>query len=147
MRTIYRNGAVYTGELPLCRAFVVEDGRFICAGSDEDALAMKEPGDEVTDLKGRFVCAGFNDSHMHLLNYGNALGAADLSQHTQSLSGMKEYMKEFIREQSPKPGTWVRGRGWNHDYFEDERRFPNRRDLDMISTEHPICLTRKSAAP
>ena len=26
MRTIYRNGAVYTGELPLCRAFVVEDG-------------------------------------------------------------------------------------------------------------------------
>jgi len=142
MRTIYRNGAVYTGELPLCRAFVVEDGRFICTGSDEDALAMKEPGDEVTDLKGRFVCAGFNDSHMHLLNYGNALGAADLSQHTQSLSGMKEYMKEFIREQSPKPGTWVRGRGWNHDYFEDERRFPNRRDLDMISTEHPICLTR-----
>ena len=79
MRTIYRNGAVYTGELPLCRAFVVEDGRFICAGSDEDALAMKEPGDEVKDLKGRFVCAGFNDSHMHLLNYGNALGAADLS--------------------------------------------------------------------
>lgn len=51
MRTIYRNGAVYTGELPLCRAFVVEDGRFICAGSDEDALAMKEPGDEVKDLK------------------------------------------------------------------------------------------------
>lgn len=41
MRTIYRNGAVYTGELPLCRAFVVEDGRFICAGSDEDALAMR----------------------------------------------------------------------------------------------------------
>ena len=96
---------------------------------------MKEPGDEVTDLKGRFVCAGFNDSHMHLLNYGNALRTADLSQHTQSLAGMKEYMKEFIREQSPKPGTWVRGRGWNHDYFEDERRFPNRRDLDMISTE------------
>ena len=41
MRTIYRNGAVYTGELPLCQAFVVEDGRFVCAGTDEDALAMK----------------------------------------------------------------------------------------------------------
>ena len=142
MRTIYRNGAVYTGELPLCRAFVVEDGRFICAGSDEDALAMKEPGDEVTDLKGRFVCAGFNDSHMHLLNYGNALGAADLSQHTQSLSGMKEYMKDFILEHNIRPGTWVKGRGWNHDYFEDGRRFPDRHDLDGISMEHPICLIR-----
>ena len=142
MRTIYRNGVVYTGEFPLCRAFVVEEGKFIYAGTDEGALAMGDAGDEVKDLKGRFVCAGFNDSHMHILSYGNALRAADLSLHTRSLAGMKEYMKEFIREQSVKPGTWVMGRGWNHDYFQDEKRFPDRHDLDMISTDHPICLTR-----
>ena len=55
------------------------------------------------------MCAGFNDSHMHLLNMEMPLAQLSLSQHTQSLSGMRrEYMKEFIREQSPKPGTWVR---------------------------------------
>lgn len=142
MKTIYWNGAVYTGELPLCEAFVVESGRFICAGTNEEAMAVKSEGDELKNLEGRFVCAGFNDSHMHLLNYGNALRMADLSIHTASMAGMKSYMKEFIRDSAVKPGAWVKGRGWNHDYFEDGKRFPDRHDLDEISEEHPICLTR-----
>ena len=142
MRIIYRNGAVYTGELPLCEAFVTEDGRFVYAGTNEGAMAFKEEGDGIRELKGRFVCAGFNDSHMHLLNYGNALRMADLSAHTTSMGGMKEYMKDFILEHNIRPGTWVKGRGWNHDYFEDGRRFPDRHDLDGISMEHPICLIR-----
>ena len=115
MRIIYRNGAVYTGELPLCEAFVTEDGRFVYAGTNEGAMAFKEEGDGIRELKGRFVCAGFNDSHMHLLNYGNALRMADLSAHTTSMGGMKEYMKDFILEHNIRPGTWVKGRGWNHD--------------------------------
>ena len=36
----------------------------------------------------------------------------------------------------------MQGRGFNHDYFADERRFPTRWDLDSVSTEHPICITR-----
>lgn len=142
MKTIYWNGAVYTGELPLCQAFVAEHGRFIYAGTNEGAMALKASEDAEYDLCGSFVCAGFNDSHMHLLNYGNALGMADLSGHTSSMAEMKAYMKEFISERDLRPGSWVKGRGWNHDYFEDGKRFPDRRDLDQISTEHPICLTR-----
>lgn len=142
MKTIYWNGAVYTGEFPLCQAFVAEHGRFIYAGTNEGAMALKTSEDVVRDLNGSFVCAGFNDSHMHLLNYGNALGMADLSGHTLSMAEMKAYMKEFISERDLRPGSWVKGRGWNHDYFEDGKRFPDRRDLDQISTEHPICLTR-----
>ena len=38
MRTIYHNAQVYTGQLPLQQAFVVEDGRFVFAGSNENAL-------------------------------------------------------------------------------------------------------------
>lgn len=142
MKTIYCNGTVYTGELSMCEAFVVELGRFVYVGTNEQAMAMRRAGDEVKDLKGGFVCAGFNDSHMHLLNYGNALRMADLSGHTSSMAQMKEFMKQFIRANAIKPGTWVKGRGWNHDYFEDGRRFPDRHDLDEISDEHPICLTR-----
>lgn len=142
MRTIYTNGAVYTGEFPLCQAFVVEDGIFTCVGTNTNAMALKKEGDTVVDLEGCFVCAGFNDSHMHLLNYGNALGMADLSLHTSSMADMKDYMRKFIRERSLPSGVWVKGRGWNHDYFNDEKRFPDRHDLDEISVDHPICLTR-----
>ena len=82
MRTIYHGGKVYTGTLPLAEAFVVEDGRFVFAGTNEEARNFAGQDSESVDLGGRFVCAGFNDSHMHLLNYGYALQVADLSSNT-----------------------------------------------------------------
>ena len=70
MKTIYKNGTVYTGKLPLVEAFAVENGTFVFAGSNREADALTEAEDKVVDLGGKFVCSGFNDSHMHLLNYG-----------------------------------------------------------------------------
>lgn len=142
MKTIYTNGAVYTGELPLCRAFVVENGRFRYAGSEEGAMALRQEGDRVCDLGGNFVCAGFNDSHMHLVNYGCTLQMADLASHTKSMEEVKEAVRQFIENRGIASGSWVRGRGWNQDYFTGEKRFPTRYDLDEISGEHPVCLTR-----
>ena len=55
MRTIYYNGAVYTGALPLVQSFGEEDGRFFFAGSNEEAVALKREGDRLVDLQGRFV--------------------------------------------------------------------------------------------
>ena len=85
MKTIYKNGAVYTGKLPLVEAFAVEDGKFVFAGSSAEADALAAAGDKVVDLGGKFVCSGFNDSHMHLLNYGSSLLKAQLAAHTESL--------------------------------------------------------------
>ena len=95
MRQIYYNGTVYTGELPLLEAFAVEDGRFLFAGTNEQAKEAAGPEDELIDLQGNFVCSGFNDSHMHLLGYGNLLRSANLSEHTKSLSDMIACLKEF----------------------------------------------------
>ena len=142
MKTIYCNARVYTGELPLQEAFLVEDGRFAAVGSDAKMLALAGPEAERVDLGGRFVCAGFNDSHMHLLGYGGALYAAQLAKHTDSLAGMLAYVREYLAAHPLREGQWLRGRGWNQDYFADVKRMPNRHDLDGISTEVPILLTR-----
>ena len=79
MKTVYYNGTVYTGALPLVQAFAVENGKFIFAGSNAEANALASDGAEVIDLQGKFVCSGFNDSHMHLLNYGGSLMMAQLA--------------------------------------------------------------------
>ena len=142
MRRIFHNGLVYTGELPLRRAFAVEDGRFGAVGSDEELLALAAEGDELVDLEGRFVCAGFNDSHMHLLNFGQSLRAARLAPHTDSLAGLLAHLREFLESHPPRPGQWLTGRGWNQDYFTDVSRMPDRRDLDSVSREIPILITR-----
>ena len=142
MKTIYKNGAVYTGELPLVQAFAVEDGKFIFAGSNEDADALTSDDTTVIDLQGKFVCSGFNDSHMHLLNYGGSLMKAQLAEHTTSLADMVKCLSDFLAEHPCKEGAWLQGRGWNQDYFTDADRMPNRYDLDKVSTETPICAVR-----
>jgi len=142
MRTIFYGGQVYTGTLPLCRAFAVENGLFLFAGGDEDALALARPGDRRVDLDGRFVCAGFNDSHMHLLSYGLALRRARLDQHTDSLKGLIAYFRDFAAENGPNERGWIVGRGWNQDFFSDEARMPDRHDLDAVSRERPVAAVR-----
>lgn len=141
MKTIYYNGIVYTGELPLAEAFAVEGDEFCFVGSSEEALSLREEADETVDLGGAFVCAGFNDSHMHLLNYGRVLSNARLDQHTGSLEDMLQCLRDFIKTGKTE-GGWIVGRGWNQDYFSDEARMPNRWDLDQVSDRLPICATR-----
>lgn len=142
MKTIYLNGQVYTSDQELQQAFVVEDGLFSFVGSNEEVLACKNDMDVVVDLQGKFVCSGFNDSHMHVLNYGNYLLNGKLDEHTHSLKEMCEYMRSFIQEHNFSEGSWIKGRGWNQDYFSDEKRMPTRFDLDTITTEYPMYLTR-----
>ena len=136
MKTLFYNAVVYTGQLPLQQAFVVENGRFAFVGSTQDGFSQH--ADTAVDLNGAFVCAGFNDSHMHLLNYDQALSIAPLGQHTGSL----EEMLRCLAATAPGPGGWILGRGWNQDYFSDMKRMPNRWDLDRVSTEIPVCAVR-----
>jgi len=142
MKTIYTGGKVYTGALPLVSAFAVEDGRFLFAGSDEEAKALMTEGDTLMDLGGRFVCAGFNDSHMHLVNFGQAASAAMLAQHTSSLEDLLQCLRDFRAEHPVREGGWLVGRGWNQDYFSGEKVMPTRWDLDKVATDVPIIITR-----
>lgn len=139
MKKIFYNGRVYTGDMPLASAFVVENDMFAFAGEDAAALALADKDDELVDLDGKFVCAGFNDSHMHLLGYGNTLGTAQLFAHTGSLEEMIAYFHEFS---SHCPDSCIVGRGWNHDYFADQRRMPDRHDLDRVSADRPVIAVR-----
>ena len=53
MRTVYKNGTIYTGN-GFVTDFAVENGKFCFVGETDKATA-----DEVVDLGGKFVCAGF----------------------------------------------------------------------------------------
>ena len=128
---IFHNAVVYTGD-DFTDAFALDQGRFVALGAD--ALALE--GQRI-DLGGAFVCAGFNDSHMHLLNYGQTLRMAPLAEHTGSLADMLDCLKNA----APDRG-WILGRGWNQDRFSDVRRMPDRQDLDTVSTALPVCAVR-----
>ena len=141
MKTVYYNGRVFAGSLPLAEAFSVEDGVFCEVGTNDELLRGAE-GAEKIDLGGCFVTPGFNDSHMHLLNFGQVLGHAPLAEHTSSLKDLAACLKEHLEAHPVSNGRWLMGRGWNQDYFTDEKRMPNRYDLDAVSKDIPIMITR-----
>lgn len=138
MKTIYYNAQVYAGQLPLDEAFIVEQDKFTFVGTTADALAQSSQWDQCVDLAGKFVCAGFNDSHMHLLNYGNSLHMAPLHMHTGCLKDMLRCLKNHNNTR----GGWILGRGWNQDFFSDVDRMPNRWDLDQVSVDSPVVAVR-----
>lgn len=141
-RKAYLNGKVYAGSQQLQEAFIVQDGRFTHVGPNQDILNWKTSEDEVVDLQGMFVSPGFIDSHMHMLSFGDFLGQANLAAHTASREDMLACLKDFAAAHPVKEGGWLTGFGWNQDYFAGDKTMPTRWDLDTVSTEVPIAVTR-----
>ena len=143
MDLIFYNGKVATmdDQDTICQAVAIEGNKIKAIGSDDEILSMKGEDTDLVDLKGRLMVPGFNDSHMHLLSYGYSLTMADLNG-SRSVEDVIERTRDFMESNPVEEGRWIRGRGWNHDYFEGEKRFPTRYDLDQVSTDHPVCATR-----
>ncbi|MBQ3389999.1 MAG: amidohydrolase [Firmicutes bacterium] len=137
MKTAYVNGVIYTmrEEGETIRAFVVEDGEFICCGSDEEAKAI---ADEVVDLGGKTVLPGFIDTHQHLYSYAKDLTKLNLKG-TKSLEELQARIAE--KAATLQPGEWIQGTGFDHEDF-PVKELPTRWDLDKAAPENPVLITR-----
>ncbi len=142
MRTWYTGATIYTmdDDRNVYDVMAVEDGKIARIGVKEE---LKIPaGEPVVDLAGKFIYPGFNDSHMHLLNCGYTKYLQVVLQGTKSVADLQQRIEAYITDRKLPAGAWVRGRGWNNDYFEDDTRFPTRYDLDKASPHHPMVMTR-----
>lgn len=143
MDTILINGKFYTMDKgrQIADSVAIKGNIIEKVGTEDEILALKTEDTKVYNLGGKTVLPGFNDSHMHLLNYGlsrrqvNLIGSTSIEEITSRVS-------KFIEDQDVKSEEWVMCGGWNQDYFKGERIFPTRYDLDKISTQHPIIATR-----
>lgn len=146
MITLFKNGNIHTVDTsnPNADAFVVEGDKFTYVGTLNGAreyLAEKVPADEEVDLAGHLVLPGLNDSHMHFVHYAKSLRSINLTG-TNSICELRERIAERMKDKDLNGSTWVEGEGWNHDYFTDEKRFPNKFDLDDITGEVPVLVMR-----
>ena len=131
---------------PVATSAVVIGDFFAYVGDEQGAAAFlaEHPQKELHELdcKGQFLLPGFNDSHMHYMHYCKAKMGANLGP-SSSIDDLVARMKDFFDNRYDKTsGLWVTGEGWNQDNFTDEKRFPNNRDLDAVTTEYPILVMR-----
>ena len=141
---VFYNGKIYTmaGCSPSpVSAVAVTGHRIEAVGSDEDMLQLAKDGCEKIDLEGHCVLPGFNDSHCHVLQTGLEQEKVSL-RNARSIEECIRRCREHIEKKHLPEGSWICGSGFNHNIFEDEKRVPDRHDLDRISTKHPIIFDR-----
>jgi predicted amidohydrolase YtcJ len=128
-----------TGAPALEDAVIVVEGSKITAVGAGSEVSIPE-GAQIIDASGKTVVPGFIDSHVHFLGIGFRLTQLQLSD-SQSIEEIVSDLEEYIKSRGLPEGKWVQGRGWD-DQNLTEKRYPNRYDLDAVSPDNPVALTR-----
>lgn len=146
MKRLFTNGKIFTSEHKnlYADAMLVDDGRILWVGKQQE-MPSGSGGtdisiDEEIDLKGRTVIPGFIDGHMHpmmLAEYSRQI--ACLPPEINSIRELTEAIAHTA-EETPE-GSWICGWGYDEGKYE-EKRAPNRYDLDRGCADKPVFLVR-----
>src|SRR5919202_3806179 len=121
-------GTIYTidDSRPRVEGVAIRNGKIVCGGEAREARRQGGPRAEVIDLKDQIALPGFVESHSHPILYGRYLEEVDC-RYCSSLEEIVEALRD--RANSPSPGQWVVGNGYDHTLLR-ESRHPTRRELD-----------------
>ncbi|KAM0930704.1 hypothetical protein ACQ4PT_000792 [Festuca glaucescens] len=136
---ILANATIYTADpvRPFGVAMAVRGGRVLHVGTYDSVKEFRGKHTYERNLSGNVVLPGFIDSHVHLIDGGLQLARVPL-RGVKSKDVFISRVKEAVRDKHP--GQWVRGGGWNNDFWGGD--FPVAAWLDDISPDNPVWLTR-----
>lgn len=135
------NAKVYVEKGVFAEAVLVDGGIIRAVGTSEDLLLLADAGTKTIDCGGRTLVPGFNDSHLHFIQFAETLGQAQIAG-VRSIDEMIGICRRFAEQHPERVARGMHAIGWNQDLFVDEKRMPDRFDLDRISTDFPIALER-----
>jgi predicted amidohydrolase YtcJ len=126
------NGRILTMDAgaPNAEALAVKNGRILAVGTNADIRNLATPRTRVIDAARMTVLPGFIDCHCH------PSGVNELYEPNANVRTLAELQANLRKKLPQSPaGQWVEG------YMFDDTKFDkvlNRRDLDAVSTAHPI---------
>jgi len=139
-RLVIHNAKAYCERGSFAQAVLIHDDKIAAVGTNEEIIT-NAPGIEKIDAGGSLLLPGFNDSHLHLYSFGRNRQRIKANGVT-SIDELIVRGRDLIDRLKPPEGTVVSGTGWNQDLFTGEKRLPNRHDIDRISTEHAVIISR-----
>lgn len=136
------NAKVYTVDdrLPRAEAFAIKGGRFLAVGSSADIRNLAGRGTPIFDAQQMTILPGFIDCHNHaegeVLLYEVLVGDP-FEVKFVSIDSIIEKLRKKAGE--TPAGTWVEGYFFDDTKVSDKRQL-NVRDLDKVSTQHPVVV-------
>lgn len=137
---VFVNGNIYTANAkrPHAEAIAIKDDRIVFVGSNADAKKFQGANTRTVDLQGATVVPGMTDAHYHFIG----VGQREMNLNLEGITNLEDFLaKVKARVDQAKPGEWVTGRGWIETFWKPPV-FPTRWDLDKISPNNPVFLTR-----
>jgi predicted amidohydrolase YtcJ len=123
---------------PWAQGMAIRDDRIVAIGTEAAVEQWADRRTRRIDLHGRVVVPGFIDAHAHMADSAGEIGWTRLGG-TQS---MEEALARLRKAATRTPrGEWIVGVDWDEAKWTD-RRYPNRADLDRVSTDHPVVARR-----
>lgn len=139
------NAKVYTMNpaMPRAEAFAVKDSRIVAVGSTSEIRGLAAKRTQTYDAKGMTIVPGFIDCHNHAggttLLYETLVGNP-FEVEFVTIASIVDKLR--AKAQQTPPGTWVEGYFHDDTKLEDKRPL-NTRDLDRVSTEHPVVVQHR----
>src|SRR2546428_6509500 len=137
---VFINGNIYTAneKQSHAEAIAIKADRIVFVGSNAGAKKFQGANTRVIDLHGETVVPGMTDAHYHFIG----VGQREMNLNLEGLTNLEDFLaKVKERVDRTKPGEWVTGRGWIETFWKPPV-FPTRWDLDKISPNNPVFLTR-----
>ncbi len=143
----YLNGKLLTmdADNSIHQAVLIEDGRIIALGTNEDISKLIDKSTLVSDLNGKTMMPGIIDAHGHFPGSGLSIVSVDLTSPPVGNINSIEQLQQSLAESSNQlaKGEWLLGIGYD-DTLLAEGRHPTRYELDEVSTEQPIFIMHVS---
>ena len=143
--TIYFGGDIVTMESDnpvYVESIVIESGLIVYTGPLAEA-EKKFPGATKTNLDGKTLMPGFIDGHCHFAGFpGQSVGAQILpppDATVENIPKLIEVLKDWATPENVALTGWIFGLGFDDSVLE-EKRFPNKFDLDKVSEDIPIMI-------
>lgn len=143
MKKVFYNADVVTMDeaLPCGEAVVVEDGKIVFVGSNDEAKASA-PDAEMIDLGGKALLPGFIDPHSHFSGVAFSYIQVNIGE-AACFEDIKTKIVDHIRFNGVPAGKWISCTGYDHNNLE-EKTHPTKDWLDSFSKDNPVVLQHKS---
>lgn len=125
---------------PEAQAVAITAGKILAVGTEQELRAFVSPKTQTIPCAGRTVLPGFIDPHLHLFAWASRYCGTDLST-ARSIAEIRSQLRARLEALGSQ--DWLRGYGYD-EFFLEEKRHPNRHDLDAIATDRPIILRHRT---